>query len=188
MGCKMLYQTVEDRDNPDQVEAEGPFKCTKAERDPWLGDGYYFWENFIENAHWWGEMGYHNRYMICSANCQDSNIFDLTSGNLEHLTILREYRDILSSRAPNKRFTVRVVLEHMMAHSGAFYYAAIRADGINTTNKCAEISKHRLYFPNNVSYINLMPQIQICIIDKQKMKLSGYKVVYPIEYCSGAVV
>lgn len=188
MGCKMLYQTVDDRGNPDQVEAEGPFKCTKAERDPWLGDGYYFWENYIENAHWWGEKGYHNRYMICSASCKDSNIFDLTSGNLEHLAILKEYWQILLDRAPKKRFTVRTVLEHMMTYSGAFDYAAIRTDGINTANSDAGISKHRLYFPNKASYINLMPQIQICIIDKKRMELSGYKIVHPSEYCSDVVV
>lgn len=34
----LLYQTVEDRDNPDNIEAEGPFKCTR--KDAWLGEYY----------------------------------------------------------------------------------------------------------------------------------------------------
>lgn len=36
---KELYQTVEDRDNPDYVLENGPFKCIS---NAWLGDGYYF--------------------------------------------------------------------------------------------------------------------------------------------------
>ena len=39
------YHTVEDRDNPDEIEADGPFKCTRG--DAWLGPGYYFWDSKI---------------------------------------------------------------------------------------------------------------------------------------------
>ena len=61
MFRKVLYQTVEDRGNPKEILNNGPFQCT---RSPWLGNGYYFWDSFIELAHWWGRQGYHGQYVI----------------------------------------------------------------------------------------------------------------------------
>lgn len=37
---RIIYQTVEDRENPDYVEQHGPFICTN--KNAWLGEGYYF--------------------------------------------------------------------------------------------------------------------------------------------------
>ena len=39
---RIIYQTVEDRGNPDYVEQHGPFICTN--KNAWLGEGYYFWD------------------------------------------------------------------------------------------------------------------------------------------------
>lgn len=52
----VLYQTLEDRDNVDYVEANGPFLGNV--RDRWLGKGYYFWDTFIDAAHYWGFVSY----------------------------------------------------------------------------------------------------------------------------------
>ena len=188
MCYKKLYQTVGDSGNPIEVETDGPFKCTNIKREPWLGEGYYFWENYIENAHWWGEKGYGKHYMIRSAICEDNNFFDLTSGSTEHIDILRSYWDIFLKRKPNMNWTVGGVLMHMIKYSNLFTYVAIRADGINSANRNATVSRYRLYFPNNTSYINLMPQIQICIIDKVGAGLRDYQVIHPPHYCSGGYV
>ena len=53
---RIIYQTVEDRGNPDYVEQHGPFICTN--KNAWLGEGYYFWDTIIELAHWWGNLCY----------------------------------------------------------------------------------------------------------------------------------
>ncbi len=61
---KIVYQTLEDRfTDLDKLEREGPYICSW--ENSWLGDGYYFWEAFIENAHWWGReiRKYANGYM-----------------------------------------------------------------------------------------------------------------------------
>ena len=47
MGVKKIFQTLEDRNNPDEVESQGPFICTN---NPWLGKGYYFWDTFLDLA------------------------------------------------------------------------------------------------------------------------------------------
>ena len=52
MDKRTLFQAIKDLDNPDEIEQNGPFKCRR--EDAWLGEGYYFWDSFVELAHWWG--------------------------------------------------------------------------------------------------------------------------------------
>ncbi|MBK9689303.1 MAG: hypothetical protein IPO65_16695 [Saprospiraceae bacterium] len=67
MVIKTVYQTLENRGNQDYVENNGPFLCSR--NNAWLGNGYYFWDSFIENAHWWGwkVKKFTNGYFICEA-------------------------------------------------------------------------------------------------------------------------
>lgn len=180
MARKTLYQTVDDKGNPDDVEKLGPFKCVDK---PWLGEGYYFWDTFIELAHWWGRQGYNNSYMICEATCDDNgNIFDLV-GNTEHIRILDQYRSLLNERRPNQEITVSFIIMHMIKILKDFPYHAIRAYGIDTINQNENLKKYRVKFNSNKrAYLDLMPAIQICIINKRKANLSGYRVIHPIEY------
>ena len=48
MGWKTIYQTLENRDNADEVERDGPFLCNR--KNAWLGTGYYFGDTFVELA------------------------------------------------------------------------------------------------------------------------------------------
>lgn len=177
---KQLYQTVDDKDNPDEVESIGPFKCSK---EPWLGEGYYFWDTFIELAHWWGRQGYQNSYMICEATCEDNDkIFDLV-GNTEHMQIMHDYSKLLKKKEPNLKITVPSIIMHMREIIRNFPYNAIRASGVDTINQDGSLKKCRIKFNYHTkAYLDLKPAIQICIIDKQEMGFSGYKVIYPEEY------
>ena len=77
MKLRKAYQTLENRNNPDKIEEQGPFLCSH--KNAWLGKGYYFWDSFIENAHWWGQKGarYKNGYVICEST------FELDEDNLK---------------------------------------------------------------------------------------------------------
>ena len=44
-----------------------PFKsiCDQSKRkDPFLGEGFYFWDDNIEAARWWGKSHYYGKYTI----------------------------------------------------------------------------------------------------------------------------
>lgn len=58
MKKRILYQTLEDRNNNKAVETNGPGYCDS--KKAWLCEGYYFWEAGIETAHWWGKRTYAN--------------------------------------------------------------------------------------------------------------------------------
>jgi hypothetical protein len=71
MANKKIYQTLEDRGNADDIENHGPFPCKW--ENTWLGRGYYFWDTFMNNAHWWGKS-VTIPDVICEADCEFSTI------------------------------------------------------------------------------------------------------------------
>lgn len=108
MKKRNLYQAVKDKCNPDEIELKGPFECRRA--NAWLGKGYYFWESFIELAHWWGRESCDGKYVICLSHCDSSfpNTFDLYNSP-EHLSIFRNLYKALVNEYPNKEITVAFV-------------------------------------------------------------------------------
>lgn len=101
---RIIYQTVEDRGNPDYVEQHGPFICTN--KNAWLGEGYYFWDTIIELAHWWGNLCYKDSgYIISQSACDDKleKVFDLV-GRPEHLTEMKRCSEIITEKGTIKYF------------------------------------------------------------------------------------
>lgn len=180
MVPKVLFQTLADKDNPDYVEENAPFLCQKV--NAWLGDGYYFWDTFIENAHWWGEKVHSGNYIICKFHCDfDDKCFDLV-GNTEHLmafhTIIKEMQR--RDKIDVEKTSVRKILEFFNQKIG-FEYEAIRVSGINSKSGTDYI--HRLKFnPDKPQYLDYKPAIQVCIFTKTGLNLRNCKIVYPKEY------
>lgn len=192
MKKKTLYQTLEDRGNPDYIEANAPFLCKW--RNTWLGEGYYFWDTFIENAHWWGEVRYGNTYVICKATCDYDplNCFDLV-GDTEHMLDFNKTIEFLrSQKLINDDTTVARVLEFLKTKTGSFNYEAIRVYGIKSISEHKEAYKkyrHRLIFElSKPQYLDYKPAIQICLFKKNSLNLRDIKIEYPDEYNAEAVI
>ncbi|MEQ9008714.1 MAG: hypothetical protein RLP12_12565, partial [Ekhidna sp.] len=122
-----LIQTLEDRDNPDIIESNGPFECRH--HGAWLGPGYYFWDTHLELGHWWGEFGYKNNYVICSAiaDLNEENCFDL-HGNGDHRKELTEISELIKQKGLKKDPLVSEVIEYLKKLR-IWSYSAIRALG-----------------------------------------------------------
>ncbi|MEM1122282.1 MAG: hypothetical protein AAGJ18_17685, partial [Bacteroidota bacterium] len=125
------YQTLEDRDNVDEVETMGPYKCDR--RGAWLGHGYYFWDTNREWAHDWGRNSYERRklnYIIGQAVIKiDEKIFDLF-GNVGHQQDFKEACELITNDSKwnkNKQLTVGMVLQ-FLKNKGFFDYNGIRAN------------------------------------------------------------
>lgn len=179
-----LYQTLEDRSNNDFVELNGPFLCDN--KRAWLGRGYYYWETFIEYAHWWGRVAYINNqkdYIVCLSEVVlgDLILYDLMQS--ETLLEFEEMRMALTHAYPKRNISVAVVLEHLRAHNKHFNYKAIRAVVSDATNyDQGIISRHVPFVPYNRAYLNTCPQIQVCFLEKTPIGSNNFKVIYPLEY------
>lgn len=168
-----IYQTLEDRDNDEEVQEHGPYWCDLYEADgkkkegikePWLGAGYYFWDTLIENAHWWGKKIYLRKkakYIICQSqyDSHSPHLFDLV-GNVSHY---REFVDcvaVMESNGKGQKRSFPQVLAYLKQHAD-FRYKAIRARPHPLKFVSANI-----YFPGGQMELEKLDKVQICFFDK----------------------
>lgn len=191
---RKAFQTLEDRDIHN-VESNGPFICNN--KHAWLGNGYYFWDSFIDNAHWWGKevTKYRNGYIICEANylLDEKRCFNLVD-NPEHLTQFNQTKNILISEGLYKQnvTTVARVIKFIKEKIGIFNYEAIRAYGVNSINPVSTFSKRTIfqYREDKMSfqYLDSVPAIQICFFTKKSLDLNRFRIIFPVEYIDDYLV
>lgn len=180
-----IYQTLDDKENADYVEEQGPFKCTRS--DAWLGHGYYLWETYINLAHFWGQKNY-DSYIVCKGYLTiDESCYDLYNNSNHRLEFEEMCKELVSAGISRwDKMLVAHVIE-FLKRKGKFKYKAIRVLGTdsisnNTENK-SFISRILFRFGKK-AYFDMMPQIQICLIEKKALSLQDFSVVYPIHYVS----
>lgn len=178
----ILYQTLEDRNNPDEVEQHGPYKCTRS--DAWLGHGYYFWHHFIGFAHRWGKVAYADNYMICSQTgfvYGNPEVLDLV-GDLLMIDVIDQYTTSLKKAYNQESMLVHTVLEHMKSIGALTNYKAVRIEGRESMMGSYNVRSHRLPFKKGEdSYFEMKPPVQVCVYDKSILD-NDFRVIYPDEY------
>lgn len=186
MARKLLYQTLRDKGNPDIVRRDGPYPCNWD--NSWLGEGYYYWDTFINNAHWWGVNGHGTKYFICEAYCDydTDKCLDLV-GTTEHLLQFSNAVDLMKSKKlVNNKTTVSRILNYMKHTIKVLKHEAVRAYGIHTisqNNPDYDEFNFKLVFEiGKPQYLDYKPAIQICIFNKFGLGLNNYNLIYPYEY------
>jgi hypothetical protein len=170
------YHTLQDLDNVDKIEGDGPIKCeTKA---AWLGFGYYFWDANIDWAHKFGRSRYQSDYMVFEAEILLNNeTFDLF-GNVSHKLEFREVWKLLKEKgAPDMKSDIRVadVLEYIKRYLKFPYNSVRAADNPDRQNVIQFGGLHG-------EFMFLNERVQICLITKKNLSLPSFRVVYPEKY------
>lgn len=175
------YQTLEDRDNIDHVEASGPFQCTRP--DAWLGFGYYFWDTNMDWAKEWGFNSFERKgkqYIIGKCVVDITNqCFDLI-GSVAHQMELMDVLETMKESGKFKQYHRRVlpnVIEYMKS-KGIFPYKSIRAGDV--TNKVVKL--HFSKSEERREYMLINQRVQICVIERKDVVLPPFTVVYPEIY------
>lgn len=177
----ILYQTVEDRSNPDDIEREAPYLCNA--HNAWLGNGYYFWDTLIANAHWWGRSHYpQTDYVIVEFNCDSINngkCYDL-HGNMEHLNHFNQIIEYLKKQFLfSDEDTVSKVINYLKDKTDfSSRYEAIRAYG----HYSKTWPKFVLFERNKIYGLEREPAVQLCLFRKKSLNLSAGRIVYPACY------
>lgn len=173
------YQTLEDKDNLDEIETDGPYECRRD--DAWLGFGYYFWDTNMDWAKAWGEGSYNKRgkeYVV--GRCQldlSKDCFDLM-GNVNHQQDILQTIEVLKQSGKIKEDN-KLILPNIIAYlklKGLFPYKSIRAyDNYNKVVKMNFNEKRHEY-----TFIN--QRVQVCVIHLEEVILRPFKVIYPDKY------
>ncbi|MFN7259907.1 MAG: hypothetical protein ACK5TU_08430 [Cyclobacteriaceae bacterium] len=179
-----LFQTLEDRNNPEEVEEKGPFIARAA--TAWLGTGYYFWDTHIELGHWWGKTVYGGEYIICRAfGDLDNTCFDLHGNGVHRLDFMEACNQIVKSKLSTMD---RLLVPHVLTYikkTTSFPYKAIRALAMvsimrNSENSYVVVTMR--YRAGNKAFFDIKPPVQVCLIEKKALSLTNYRVVYPENY------
>lgn len=182
-----IYHTVKDKGNPNEIIKDAPFYASGD--DQWFGEGYYFWESYIGNAHWWGDVHCYNSYVICESEYEQNanQCFDLVD-NKEHMDMLSILiKELTRLKVIKKDTTLSRILVFAREY-GLFptSFKSIRAS----------IPGSRSYF--NKKYgktipitdqfrLDLQPQIQLCFFDTSTLRMP-MNIVYPEHYIEGYAV
>ncbi|MBM1106044.1 hypothetical protein JQC67_07845 [Aurantibacter crassamenti] len=184
MRSVKIYHTVDDQGDPDYIENNVPFKSNS--ENCWAGVGYYFWENYIEHAHWWGKTHYKDNYVICGCtiNIEERNCFDIY-GNTAHLEYLEKLRDKLTLVVKKSTITLESIIEYASRHN-LFPYTIVRMAEGNKSN-LPQDSTNLLKIKNtrNPSFLVLKPKLVLFMRDPAKWDLSNLKIEFPDKYVEG---
>lgn len=186
MKTVSIYQTLEDRGNYKEVEKHGPYLCSDKNshgeyksgvKEPWLGEGYYFWDSFIDDAHWWGKSVYRKfdkSYIICETVYDQHSplLFDTVADPRLLLDVL-ECAKIIRNKWNLNNVSVPLAIGYLRKMPD-FKYKAIRVYpnpvGIHTRTK--------IFFPGNKFVLTKMEKIQVCFFDKTLLT-EPFEIVYP---------
>lgn len=168
----IIYQTLQDRNDPDEIVKHGPYECTR--KNAWLGKGYYFWDSNIDLAHEWGEKSYSGNYIICKAYFDDSRTFDLV-GNYQHLDILKNVKELIEKQGRN--CTVSIALGYLRTQTNfREQFTAIKAKD----ERRPEYEEQLPFVFEKKPFMNLAPRIQYCILDHSS--ILDYHIIFPEKY------
>lgn len=188
------HQTIEKTNEPvAEREKNGPIFSPLFDKHgnpkpkpPFAGAGYYFWDDNIEAAHWWGETRYNNRYRIfkidLTLNYDDNSFFDLV-GSRKHLRLLQKMvekaRKKLQDQCKNWMlqdfitYFRKVEKEHK---NGVFPFKMLRFND-------SRVNKHR-QMPivlgksrETENYTLMNPFYIVCVFELEDLYLPSFKLV-----------
>jgi hypothetical protein len=162
----------------DYVFENAPFRAEFSEKEgkkPFLGSGYYFWEDNLPMAKEWGNAHYKGQYCILKTVIQVSNniFFDLV-GSMKHINMLK----ILQAKFQENKFSrdnweLGKFIEFLKdreseeKYKGIFPYQVIRAvDNLPKPKWIMRFVKGKKHFTN------LDPRYIICIISLDNVHLT----------------
>ena len=177
------FQTLEDLDNIDEVEMDGPFPCFR--RTAWLGLGSYLWDSRFDWALDWGKFAYsYNGKDFIIGRCRvdlTNDCFDLF-GSVKHQFDFQEVVRVMleSKKIRNESEAIVPNVIEFMKRKGIFNYKSIRAYDMHKV-------KQYYFRVDSVSgkpkeYIMMNQRVQICVIERKNILLRPFQVIYPEKY------
>lgn len=162
------HHTFENR-NANDVE-NAPYRCSDV--NAFLGRGYYFWEDNLPFAKFWGGVwyiDYDKKYFIgeTEIKCNGADFFDLV-GDRHHQKFLKETARFLAAKRPRTSgWPIGKIIEFLKGASKdpddvffeKFEYKVIRA----VDDSAVKLSQNYRFTDGNISYMDLNPCYIICV-------------------------
>lgn len=159
------------------VELNSPFFSSKSSRGktPFLGSGYYFWDNNLGQAKAWGKINYSNKYFIVQSELEftSNQMLDLVGNRSHMIYFLDLYRKFSSYYDDGNKWVIGEFIELLKKlnskpeYKGIFDFEASRAIDLHQQHN----SKNITFSEEMKNYTNLNPCLVICLYNKKNIIL-----------------
>lgn len=190
------HHTCSSEGEKSAIEQNAPFISTyipddeegENNRHPFLGTGYYYWDNHIELAIWWGQVHYRGRYYIVKSNLEidDGTFLDLVGSRASMIWLKDRIDELEEKGIPRTDWTLGNLIEFLKeikTETGlneVFPYAAIRSIDYKAKGK-SNFSINfapRKHPKEKISFTLLDPRMIICVIEKDESIIKTREIVY----------
>lgn len=182
------HQTIEKTSESigDRIKA-GPIKSEENNGNgspkkypPFAGDGYYFWEDNIEAADWWGFVKYQRKgkeYRVfridLTLRYDNQTFFDIV-GNRQHLNLLKRLIDKTKKATDCNDWKLHNFIKYFrlleQKNPGMFPYKMIRFNDFALNPKI----QSQVFLGGFNRYALLNPFYIICVFDKEILPLETF--------------
>jgi len=166
-----------------------PFKSPVTKKNgkfkiPFLGEGYYLWEENIDAANRWGKNHYGNVYFIVefvNVNISTDEMLDfLNRRDMKYFNELRQF--YIDKRPKSKNWKLGVWIEFFKklqkSDNTKFPYNVIRAEENLPDDNLNDKFKNKIYFTEGSHYYTYTsPLLMICVLDKAKLKFDSKSIL-----------
>jgi hypothetical protein len=173
------HHTCSNDNGYNYVLEHAPFPAEFNKRKkPFLGEGYYFWDNNKSMAEKWGEDHYDGYYCIleCTINIQDEILFDLVGSRTHQLKLQMLLNKFKNHKINKDEWELGNFIEFLKdlnngnEYHGIFNYSAIRS--VDNSRKPNFLIKFVKGFQ---PFTDLEPRYIICIINLENVTLDDKK-------------
>jgi len=166
------HHTCEKAANHAYLKEKAPFKSVYDEAQnklPFLGSGYYFWDNNIEQAITWGEVHYFGKYNIVEIDLELSGEYFLDLvGSREDMNFFNSLVSLLKSiRTDTNNYSISQYIECFRQINKRHGYKGCFESRIIRAVDCCAAGQNKMKF--NKTQLNSMPlnpRLIICFFDK----------------------
>ncbi len=182
------YQHTCKKGQPAYILKEAPFKSLIKKNEfgkismPFLGEGFYLWEENLQAARRWGFKHYQNDYDIVEYSDLQINKDDLLDFlDRRSLKYFKELREIFIAKRPESvKWKIGVWIEFLkklnLTDSGKFPFIYFRADENLPDLQENYRIKEKLNFVDGLDYYTyLSPLFIICLLDKKSINCASRK-------------
>lgn len=177
------HHTCSKEGGEEKVLRDAPFKSRSIKGKnyiPFLGAGYYFWEDNIEAAKYWGQSHYADTFFILEFDVafENDKYLDLV-GSRKHLMYFQKLQQwLIQKKHCSASASLGEIVEKLKILStqqkGIFPFKIIRA--IDATSRVKDSEK--VYFQRNQpNFLNMNPKFVVCIWNLEEVNLYSRKII-----------
>jgi hypothetical protein len=178
---KNVYHTLTFKNNNEFIAENGPILCDKD--DAWLSPGYYFWEESIKAAHYWGQNRIRKDYIIFQAECfiDENTCFDLV-GSVPHRDELNTlFHQLVDEGLISRETTVGHVID-FLRKAGIFKYPSCKVESTDAfvyyVQDPDETKELKFDEKRTIVTLKLNLVIQICVYDLGAVDFKNFRLVH----------